>query len=117
MIVHCMEKKAYEKQKNEKFICYEELGEDGFLHNSEVRHLHLVLPRFENKKEDYVLLCIDESKLIHELKCEYSPSLQRDFPHIYGPINTDAIIEVLDYLKDENGKYRKNPEFLTVADE
>lgn len=117
MIVHCMEKKAYEKQKNEKFICYEELGKDGFLHNSEVRHLHLVLPRFENKKEDYVLLCIDESKLIHELKYEYSPSLQRDFPHIYGPINADAIIEVLDYLKDENGKYRKNPEFLTVADE
>lgn len=82
-----------------------------------MRHLHLVLPRFENKKEDYVLLCIDESKLIHELKYEYFPSLQRDFPHICGPINTYAIIEVLDYLKDENGKYRKNPEFLTVADE
>ncbi len=27
------------------------------------------------------------------------------FPHIYGPINLDAVIQVLDFEPDENGDF------------
>ena len=66
MIVHCMKKENWEKEKNDEFICYEELEGEGFLHNSRPEHLWRILPRFEDEKEDYVLLCIDEDKLVHE---------------------------------------------------
>ena len=117
MIIHCMKKENWEKEKDDEFICYEELEGEGFLHNSRPEHLWRILPRFEDKEEDYVLLCIDEDKVINELKYEYSKSLEREFPHIYGPLNTSAVIDVLDYLRDENGKYRKNPEFEMIGDD
>jgi uncharacterized protein (DUF952 family) len=28
------------------------------------------------------------------------------FPHLYGPLNTDAVIEVLDLVPDDSGKFQ-----------
>jgi uncharacterized protein (DUF952 family) len=39
-------------------------------------------------------LIIDTTKLTSRYVQEWSPSIRDTFPHIYGPINLDAVIEV-----------------------
>jgi uncharacterized protein (DUF952 family) len=53
-----------------------------------------VLQRYFAGQKDLVKLTIDISKLTHELKWELAPSVNEEFPHIYGPLNVDAVVGV-----------------------
>jgi len=68
------------------------LREEGFIHCSEERQLSGVLDRYFIGKTDLVKLIIDTDKLTSRYVQEWSPSVQDTFPHIYGPINLDAVI-------------------------
>ncbi|MBN8784257.1 MAG: hypothetical protein ABS85_07480 [Sphingobacteriales bacterium SCN 48-20] len=68
------------------------LKEEGFIHCSEERQLAGVLDRYFIGKTDLVKLIIDTDKLTSRYVQEWSPSVQDTFPHIYGPINLDAVI-------------------------
>jgi uncharacterized protein (DUF952 family) len=68
------------------------LKEEGFIHCSQEAQLAGVLERYFTGKADLVKLSIDPKKLKSRLIFEWSPSLADTFPHIYGPINTDAVI-------------------------
>ena len=118
MIIHCMKKEAWKQAKNKEYWGEDDIRRYGFIHCSTVPYLWRVLPGFEDTEEDMVLLCIDERKLVSELLYEDDESYKgRYYPHVYGPINRDAVVVVLDYLKDHNGHYRKNPELYHIADE
>jgi uncharacterized protein (DUF952 family) len=41
-----------------------------------------------------VKLCIETTKLSAQFIFEWSPSLEQTFPHVYGPINVEAVEEV-----------------------
>ena len=69
------------------------LREEGFIHCSQPEQIAGVLERYFSGKTDLVKLHIDPKKLTSRLIFEWSPSLQQTFPHIYGPINTDAVIK------------------------
>jgi uncharacterized protein (DUF952 family) len=70
------------------------LKEEGFIHCSQEGQIAGVLERFFFDKTGLVKLHIDPAKLKSRLIYEWSPSLAQTFPHIYGPINTDAVIKV-----------------------
>ncbi|MES1220211.1 MAG: DUF952 domain-containing protein [Bacteroidota bacterium] len=72
------------------------LGTEGFIHCSEEHQVAGVLERYYKDKTGLVKLVIDTGKLTSRLVKEWSPSTKEDFPHIYGPINTDAVIEVIE---------------------
>ena len=38
---------------------------------------------------------IDTDRLISEVRLEFSSSLKQDFPHIYGRINKEAVVDVI----------------------
>jgi uncharacterized protein (DUF952 family) len=67
------------------------LKEEGFIHCSMEEQVPLVLERFYSDRKDLVVLCIDARKLNSQLVYEWAPSMEATFPHIYGPINTDAV--------------------------
>ena len=67
---------------------------EGFIHCSKVNQVQGVLERYFKSKTDLVKLTIHTSKLQHKLKYELAPSINEEFPHIYGPINIDAVIKV-----------------------
>lgn len=69
------------------------LREEGFIHCSQQEQVAHVLERYFATKTDLVKLTIDISKLKSQLIYEWSPSLAQTFPHIYGPINTDAVVK------------------------
>lgn len=70
------------------------LKEEGFIHCSQETQLPGVLRRYFNGKINLVKLVIETEKLKSQLIYEWSPSTADTFPHIYGPINTDAVTAV-----------------------
>jgi uncharacterized protein (DUF952 family) len=72
------------------------LKEEGFIHCSEESQVAGVLERFFKGKTDLVRLTIDTGKLKSRLIYEWSGSIADTFPHIYGPVNIEAVTAVND---------------------
>lgn len=70
------------------------LKEEGFIHCSQETQVAGVLHRYFNGMTNLLKLVIDTEKLKNQLVYEWSPSTADTFPHIYGPINTDAVTAV-----------------------
>ena len=67
---------------------------EGFIHCSKEHQVAGVLERYFNGKNNLLKLTIDVSKLTNKLIYELAPSLNEDFPHIYGFLNIDAVIKI-----------------------
>jgi len=71
------------------------LQAEGFIHcSANDAQVAGVLQRYFPGKTNLVRLSIDTNKLTSRFIYEWSPSTADTFPHVYGPINTDAVIEV-----------------------
>lgn len=104
-IVHCLRKKTWEKCKSEKYFGEDSIDFCGFIHCSEPSTFRLVAPNFANEHEDLVLLKIDTDLVEAEIKFEDDGNYGTDYPHIYGLLNTSAIVDVLPCLFNENGDW------------
>lgn len=67
---------------------------EGFIHCSEASQVKGVLERYFAGKNNLVKLVIDTDKLTSPLKYELAPSINENFPHVYGPLNVDAVVSV-----------------------
>lgn len=68
------------------------LETDGFIHLSTERQWPGARARFFAGASDLVLLVIDETRLRSPVRYERADG--DDFPHLYGPLDLDAVIEV-----------------------
>lgn len=71
------------------------LKEEGYIHCSEQGQVAEVLDRYFKGKRDLIKLVIDTDKLTSPLIYDWSPSIEDTFPHIYGPINVEAVSEII----------------------
>jgi glutathione S-transferase len=69
------------------------LAEVGFIHCSLASQVADTAARFYRDRGDVVLLEIDPSRLPDEVRMEGDGSGAR-FPHLYGPLPTDAVASV-----------------------
>ncbi len=70
------------------------LALEGFIHTSKAEQVQGVLERYYKGQNDLLLLHIDETKLTALLKYELAPSINEEFPHIFGRLNLDAVIKI-----------------------
>ncbi len=68
------------------------LATEGFIHTSKENQVKGVLERYYQHQTNLLLLHIDETKLTAELRYELAPSVNEEFPHIFGRLNIDAVI-------------------------
>ena len=69
------------------------LQTEGFIHLSQQGQVAGTLRRYYQDVPNLLLLHVDTDKLTHELK--YEPSRNTElFPHLYGPLNKDAIVQI-----------------------
>lgn len=69
------------------------LEQEGFIHASRADQWRGVKQRFyAGVPEDLVLLEIDPARLTSPLVVEPVPGTDDEFPHIYGPLNLDAVV-------------------------
>lgn len=71
------------------------LKEEGFIHCSQDNQVAGVLKRYFAGKTGLVKLVIDTDKLTSKYIFDWSPSTEDTFPHVYGPINAEAVIETI----------------------
>jgi uncharacterized protein (DUF952 family) len=71
------------------------LKDEGFIHCSEDRQIAGVLDRYFKGMHELVKLIIETDKLTSPTYFDWSPSVEDTFPHIYGPINLEAVIEAV----------------------
>jgi uncharacterized protein (DUF952 family) len=69
------------------------LHREGFIHNSTIEQVPGVLERYYKDRTDLILLHIDETLLKAPLKYELAPSVNEMFPHIFGPLNINAVVK------------------------
>jgi uncharacterized protein (DUF952 family) len=74
---------------------------DGFIHLSEERQWINTANRFYRGRPSLVVLVIDEKRLASEVRRE--PADGDLFPHLYGPLNLDAVSEVYQLRLAANG--------------
>lgn len=91
-IFHIVPATEWEKALAKGFYEAPSLHSEGFIHCSEIHQVPGVLSRYYQGKQDLLQLTIDPSRLNSPLKLEWSPSVKENFPHIYGVLNTDAVI-------------------------
>ena len=70
------------------------LEEEGFIHCSFDTQLQATADRFYRGRSDVVLLSIDTELLESELRVEAAGGHPSGFPHLYGPLNPEAVTEV-----------------------
>lgn len=62
--------------------------------------------------KDYVILCIDESKITSEIKYENDSNSGLETANIYGELNKEAVIKVLPYTFDSEDNFIVTDEIL-----
>jgi uncharacterized protein (DUF952 family) len=73
------------------------LADEGFIHASRADQVEGVRDAFyAGAVLPLVLLEIDPARLEVELRLEVPPGAGMTFPHIYGPLRTDAVVAVHD---------------------
>jgi uncharacterized protein (DUF952 family) len=84
------------------------LDEVGFIHCSKPEQILKVANHYYPAARDLVLLWIDPTKLRPVLRWESSDG--DIFPHLFGPLNLDAVISVSEFSPDPDGIFRRVPD-------
>lgn len=92
-IYHIVLPESWEEQKNQPEYEHESLAAEGFIHCSYDHQLDAVLGRYYLGQTRVLILTIDPALLRSELVEEASTGGEI-YPHIYGKINRDAIVEI-----------------------
>ena len=84
------------------------LAVDGFVHLSSPGQVHLPATRLFAGRQDLVVLLIDRTRLsapvVWEPGVPTDPTAMR-FPHLYGPLPADAVVDVRPYRPGPDGTF------------
>ena len=82
------------------------LGTEGFIHLSQRGQILRPANLLYAGRDDLVLLVIDPERVEEPVVFEPgSHGESEDFPHLYGSLNVDAVIDVLDFPCEGNGSF------------
>ncbi|MBW4440794.1 MAG: DUF952 domain-containing protein [Plectolyngbya sp. WJT66-NPBG17] len=88
------------------------LDTEGFIHCSTRDQVVWVANQFYRGNTSLVLLVIDPDRVHAEIKYETVEGVG-DFPHIYGELNADAIVQVVDFPPNADDSFNLPNEFVT----
>ena len=83
------------------------LENEGFIHFSKPEQAIDTANRYYAGNSDLLLLWIDTTKLKAELRWETSH--EDVYPHLYGPLNLNAILGITNFNPDPDGVFRNFP--------
>lgn len=94
IIYHITSTTLWELAKETGYYEAPSLADEGFIHCSQRHQVAGVLERYYQGVGDLILLVINTNLLQQEWKYELAPSVNEEFPHIFGPINLDAVVAI-----------------------
>jgi uncharacterized protein (DUF952 family) len=81
------------------------LAEQGFIHASDAHQVAGVANFLYPSDDGLIVLTIDTERLRSQVRYENAPGSADSFPHIYGPINVDAVIATTPLDRGPDGRF------------
>ena len=108
---HGTPKKYYESLDSSKPYVPEPFEREGFIHTTEGREaVSITLTKYyKSSAEPWVVLYIDQDLVTSPIRYDDPAEV---FPHIYGPLNRDAIVAVRDIGRAPDGTFLKPDELV-----
>jgi uncharacterized protein (DUF952 family) len=111
MICHITTRAAWEAGRVSGLFRSPEFGQHGFIHCSTPEQIVLIANAFFAGQTGLVLLVIDETRLESPVRWEPPhgtgrlPEFTQNtvFPHVYGPINADAVVRTIELVPNDAG--------------
>ena len=94
LIYHIVEATSWNRQSTSYEYSHSSLQKEGFIHASTSEQLSETIQLYCAPNISYYVLAIETSWVLSPIQWENAPSRGSSFPHIYGPINKSAIINV-----------------------
>lgn len=86
------------------------MAEQGYLHASTAAQVTGVANAvYRDCGEDLVILAIDPDRVRAEIRYEDVPGADAPFPHVFGPLNPDAVISVRPFAPGPDGTFSFMP--------
>ena len=101
-IYHITERRHWDAAINVGTYRADSLATEGFIHCSLRRQVLVVANYLYHSREDLVLLEIDPAAVSADLR--YEGETDR-FPHLYGPLNLDAVTRVIPFPPQPDGQF------------
>jgi uncharacterized protein (DUF952 family) len=100
-ILHITQRQQWESAKVIGSYRGDTLDTDGFIHCSTPKQVVAVANRFYGGQMDLVLLVVDAERLQSPLRYEAADG--DEFPHLYGALNLDAVVQAIDFEPTPQG--------------
>ncbi|MBL8827589.1 MAG: DUF952 domain-containing protein [Planctomycetaceae bacterium] len=85
------------------FLVRHDLKDNGFIHASPAGQLTRVANKYYRDVKDLRCAVVAKNKVLAQIK--YEPATAGVYPHIFGPLNMDAIEQIVDIVPGANGLY------------
>lgn len=113
MIFHITSRRAWDEAQARGNYRAESLATEGFIHCSTVSQILPVAENFYKGQDGLILLAIEPTLLSSDLRWEppsggtppHGVPYEDPFPHVYGPINVDAVVNVVDLEQNSHGEF------------
>jgi uncharacterized protein (DUF952 family) len=113
MIFHITSRAAWNDAQLRGQYRADSLSTEGFIHCSTASQVLPVAENFYKGQSNLILLMIEPSRLASTLNWEPPsdgtppPGVSEGdkFPHIYGPVNLDAVVKIIDLETDSDNKF------------
>ena len=116
MIIYTATCEEWDKIKGQTEFKSDDFYREGFIHCSYPQQTVWVLNKHFRNQEKVILLCIDPSRIKSKWVSEDLKENGEEFPHVYGDINVDAIIEVIHIQPSKDGLFYENDELRNIID-
>ncbi|HET7771183.1 MAG TPA: DUF952 domain-containing protein [Chloroflexota bacterium] len=104
LLLHITSREQWDRARFAGVYRGETLDTEGFIHCSTRSQVLDVANAHYRGRRDLVLLCIDSSRVQAPIQFDTIESGAR-FPHIYGPLNADAVIKTVPFLPGPDGAF------------
>ncbi len=105
MILHITTKDEWKTAVSHPPYTAPSLQTENFIHCSTPEQLLIPANAMFRGQTNLILLCLDTSKITADIIYEDCYESGIEFPHIYGPINIDAVIKTVDFPPNEDGTF------------
>ena len=103
MILHVAKRERWKGARLDGVYRGDTLDSQGFIHCSTPKQVVKVANALFHGQEGLILLCIDADRVESEIR--YEGSGREKYPHIYGPLNDDAVVKTLDFRPKKDGNF------------
>jgi uncharacterized protein (DUF952 family) len=114
VILHLLPERVWREVEDARTYLPEAYDDDGFVHCSPDEDVMLAVANafYAGEDDELVVWDLDESRLTSEVRWEAPdhgppPGAPADtrFPHVYGPIELDAVVAVRRLVRDDAGRF------------